>query len=87
MRRHRVAAHKLLPIVVNQLIAVYQMREKLIHGRYHMCKDRMENDLPIGGGGAVGRAAREEEGGMEKVVITKCYSEISVSTNQRLAGR
>ena len=51
-----------------------------------MCKERIENDLPIGGGGAVS-GPKEDEGGMEKVVVTKCYSEITASTNQRLLGR
>ena len=51
-----------------------------------MCKDRLENDLPIGGGGGAMGSVREEEG-TEKVLISKCYSEITVSSNTRSVGR
>lgn len=78
--------HKLLPSVVNQLIAVYQMRERLVNGRFRTLKLRLESDLPIGGGGGVG-SLREEEEGMEKVITAKCYSTITVSSNSRLVGR
>ena len=63
---------------------IFQMRERLINGRFVMMKDRVENGIPLSGAASLGGEGEDEK---ERVVISKCYSSITVSTNSRLVSR
>lgn len=58
-----------------------ESRERLVNGRYYSLQEKKKDGLLL----------EEDEGDdaetQEKVLVTKCYSTVTVSSNERTVGK
>ena len=57
---------------------ILESRERLANGRFYTFKEKKDDKMSL-----EDREEGEEEEGHSKVLVTKCYSSIAVSSNER----
>ncbi|XP_064406559.1 zinc finger ZZ-type and EF-hand domain-containing protein 1-like isoform X2 [Halichondria panicea] len=76
--RYRVGSDKLVLPSLTQINSSLEQRMKLVAGRCIMI-DEKEKELELLGGGA----DTEEDEGTERLVLSKCYSKVQVSSGEK----
>lgn len=60
---------------------ILESRERLVNGRYYVLKDKKEDKL------SSEMLGENDEDIKDRVVVTSCYSALSVSSNERTASK
>ena len=83
LRRHRVdSSHLSSSVALSQMSNILESRERLANGRFFSFKEKREDKISL-----EDQENGEEEESHSKVLVSKCYSSIAVSSNERTATK